>query len=741
MAIRTDIGAQIQATDVQHSPSPTLPFSNVWDALKRLRDRADATDLMWINVRNYGAVGDGSTDDLEAIQDALAATPLGCGLLFPACEAGKYYKVSDTLVPPRRIAFIGAAWVQISALISRNGGASICTSHPTRDVIALNDLAEGCTFHGISIGVTPGNSRTSLGTAGDMGAGISCNATDADGVVGYVTLEDCAITDQYFPFAGNACSGVVITRGIYHTRTTTQSGDDADAPSNIKLSQPFNTDGGDYLIDGPLLIGTTISNSILWKAGGGLQTRNIKHLGGKRNLYFKPDSGVTVVTGQFSACNNHYDMAQTPANGAALEFENTNSGDILAAIEIGPNVCVMTGQTGLRFLRVKTTNVSGSDASHFRGIKLAPNLIYCPNTPSGQNGLIEFDGNLIDGVDCDPQLAYNEGGSTATVPVIWFSTSSAPTNVKVRVGVHKGFTRYVSGLTSDHLIPLGDAANPVGVGSWKDSSYLHVGSPYADGAAIGMGYDAVADVARLAALMPGTAMKPLWYHASRHKWLFGGSQNQAALIDDSDGSLLLGETGTTRGVLKLAGNTSGVVTVKPAAAAGTWTFELPANDGDAGQFLKTDGSGVGSWAAPSFSSLSDYTAPTSYTPSWTSTGTAPSIGNGTITGTYLQLGSLVFYTFKILFGSTTTAGTGDYRFTFPNSVSAFLGGQVIIYDQSTDTRYVGALLITGPGTAMFGILTPQAPASGGFGGYPGGSVPITWASSDFIQGWGLYVAA
>ena len=71
--------------------------------------------------------------------------------------------------------------------------------------------------------------------------------------------------------------------------------------------------------------------------------------------------------------------------------------------------------------------------------------------------------------------------------------------------------------------------------------------------------------------------------------------------------LHVGKAGTTLGTIGLAGNTSGLVTVQPAAAAGTWTMTLPTNDGDAGQFLQTDGSGTTSWAASSGMSTSDYT--------------------------------------------------------------------------------------------------------------------------------------
>lgn len=58
---------------------------------------------------------------------------------------------------------------------------------------------------------------------------------------------------------------------------------------------------------------------------------------------------------------------------------------------------------------------------------------------------------------------------------------------------------------------------------------------------------------------------------------------------NADGSV------NARAGLSLVGTTSGAVTIQPAAVAGTWALTLPTNDGDAGQFLQTDGDGVTSW--------------------------------------------------------------------------------------------------------------------------------------------------
>jgi glycine cleavage system H lipoate-binding protein len=69
--------------------------------------------------------------------------------------------------------------------------------------------------------------------------------------------------------------------------------------------------------------------------------------------------------------------------------------------------------------------------------------------------------------------------------------------------------------------------------------------------------------------------------------------------------LQLGDSGVLAGTLSIAGSTSGLVTLQTAAAAGTYTLTLPTNDGDTGQVLSTNGSGVTSWITPSAGTIAD----------------------------------------------------------------------------------------------------------------------------------------
>lgn len=68
---------------------------------------------------------------------------------------------------------------------------------------------------------------------------------------------------------------------------------------------------------------------------------------------------------------------------------------------------------------------------------------------------------------------------------------------------------------------------------------------------------------------------------------------------DKTGALTIGAASGNTGALKLAGTTSGTVTLSTADAAGTWTMKLPTSGGTNGYVLSTDGSGNTSWVAQS----------------------------------------------------------------------------------------------------------------------------------------------
>lgn len=79
--------------------------------------------------------------------------------------------------------------------------------------------------------------------------------------------------------------------------------------------------------------------------------------------------------------------------------------------------------------------------------------------------------------------------------------------------------------------------------------------------------------------------------------IFIAGADTAAIWVNSADPIHVGLAGTATGKMEWSGATSGTVTMTVAAAAGTWTFTLPVDDGNASDFLQTNGSGVTSWVA------------------------------------------------------------------------------------------------------------------------------------------------
>lgn len=112
----------------------------------------------------------------------------------------------------------------------------------------------------------------------------------------------------------------------------------------------------------------------------------------------------------------------------------------------------------------------------------------------------------------------------------------------------------------------------------------------------------------------------------------------------------------------------------------------------------------------------------SYTPSWTSTGTAPSLDNGSRAGRWKRVGKTILWRISFQFGSTTTFGTGFYKFGLPDSLDwnehdAIGSGTVL--DFSTTTVYGFTAVYDGAGSvrgyfgdgSKLGATTPFVPST------------------------------
>lgn len=113
----------------------------------------------------------------------------------------------------------------------------------------------------------------------------------------------------------------------------------------------------------------------------------------------------------------------------------------------------------------------------------------------------------------------------------------------------------------------------------------------------------------------------------------------------------------------------------------------------------------------------------SYVPVWSSSGTAPALGNGTLTGRWVQIGKTVHAAVKLVAGSTTTFGTGGYSFTLPVAAATNVdrSGSANLTDASAGGggHYVGTTLISTGTPTVFTVfeatthaqLVPAGPAA------------------------------
>lgn len=127
----------------------------------------------------------------------------------------------------------------------------------------------------------------------------------------------------------------------------------------------------------------------------------------------------------------------------------------------------------------------------------------------------------------------------------------------------------------------------------------------------------------------------------------------------------------------------------------------------------------------------------SYTPSWTSTGTNPTLNNGTLVGTYVEAGKLILVRIELTIGSSTSAGTGNYSFSLPTTAAASAWsclGSAVYYDSSTSGLYTGSAVRTGSSTAT--ALTFQGATSRW-----SATVPVAPATGDVISAQLCYEAA
>jgi hypothetical protein len=118
----------------------------------------------------------------------------------------------------------------------------------------------------------------------------------------------------------------------------------------------------------------------------------------------------------------------------------------------------------------------------------------------------------------------------------------------------------------------------------------------------------------------------------------------------------------------------------------------------------------------------------SYSPTWSSSGTLPTIGNGSITGSWTQIGKIVHGRARITIGSTTAPGSGNYTISIPSNTQSGAvfesAGTCTIRDASAANTY---------GYVAFTLTSNTLAAGGSNGDRWSGSTPVVMANTDTIS--------
>jgi hypothetical protein len=127
----------------------------------------------------------------------------------------------------------------------------------------------------------------------------------------------------------------------------------------------------------------------------------------------------------------------------------------------------------------------------------------------------------------------------------------------------------------------------------------------------------------------------------------------------------------------------------------------------------------------------------SWSPTWTATSVNPNLGNGTLIGAYRQVGKTIDTYIRLIWGSTTTGGTGTWLFTLPVTNLSF--GTDALYafaeDASASFDYPVAVRLQ---SSTPNVVRLGAHTSTGAIGTISGTHPFTWAVSDVLLIKGTY---
>lgn len=291
VANANDIQVGVLATDAQHGTrgggtlhaNATTSTAGFMAATDKASLDAFVSANIFVNVKDYGAIGDGSHDDLPNINAAITAVPSGTTLYFPRGT----YKITGTITVPsgKSIRFLGGG----------DGKSTITTNHGTLNMVTVGDW--NTRFDDISFDASV--SRTG-------GYAIDGTALNGGFYVVKLFVNNCSFTNQ---FNGIGINGTLCYVSDCQWSQTVNFGIVFDGPNVNSMVHNCTMDGSS-----PNAVA-----HIEVKQAGSLLISNCDLIRGTSNLRINP----TSPNGAFSVycVNTFFDTSP----GSSVKFMGTGN--------------------------------------------------------------------------------------------------------------------------------------------------------------------------------------------------------------------------------------------------------------------------------------------------------------------------------------------------------------------------------------------------------------------------------